>query len=95
VAEQDWQQLVCQPNSTYGQYDAMGKYRTFKVLKSSIPDFINKEYDRAKFKLICDDLGLANLMVRSREDLTVIGVIDFECLIAARLSFLAQLRGGF
>jgi hypothetical protein len=78
VAEEDWQQLVRQPNSTCGQYDAMAQYRTFKVLKSSIPDFINRDFDRIKFKLICDDFGLANLMVRSREDLTVIGVVDFE-----------------
>jgi hypothetical protein len=39
---------------------------------------INDNYDRRKFKLICDDLGLANLIVRSREDLTVIGVVDLE-----------------
>jgi hypothetical protein len=54
------------------------KYRTFQVLKSAIPDFIQHDYDRTKFKIICDDLGLARLMVKSREDLTVIGVIDFE-----------------
>ncbi len=28
--------------------------------------------------MICDDLGLANLMVRSRDDLTVVGVVDLE-----------------
>lgn len=77
-AEQDWEQLARQPNSTYGQYDAMAKYRTFKVLKTLIPNFIHNEYDRTKFKVICDDLGLANLIVRSRQDLTVIGVVDLE-----------------
>lgn len=56
----------------------MAKYRSFKVLRSLIPDFIHNEYDHTKFKIICDDLGLANLMVRSREDLTVIGVVDLE-----------------
>lgn len=39
---------------------------------------IHAKYDRCKFKLICDDLGLANLIVRSREDLTVVGVVDLE-----------------
>lgn len=78
VFEQDWEQLIRQSNSAYGPYDAMAKYQLFKVLKSSIPDFVHKEYDRTKFKLICDDLGLANLMVRSRQDLTVVGVVDLE-----------------
>lgn len=50
----------------------------FKVLKSLIHDFVNAKYDRCKFKLICDDLGLANLIVRGREDLTVVGVVDLE-----------------
>jgi hypothetical protein len=50
----------------------------FKALQSLIPDFINADYDRGKFKLICDDLGLANLIVRSKEDLTVVGVVDLE-----------------
>ncbi|KAF2022106.1 hypothetical protein BU24DRAFT_430534 [Aaosphaeria arxii CBS 175.79] len=78
VAEQDWKQLVQQPSSTYGQYDAMAKYRTFSILKSLIPDFFHSNFDRTKFKLICDDLGAANLMIRSRQDLTIIGIVDFE-----------------
>ena len=49
----------------------------FKVLKSLIGDLVNANYDR-KFKLICDDLGLANLIARGREDLTVVGVVDLE-----------------
>ncbi|XHG01534.1 hypothetical protein AWENTII_004912 [Aspergillus wentii] len=50
----------------------------FKVLKSLIPDLVHTKYDSCKFKLICDDLGLANLIVRGKEDLTVIGVVDLE-----------------
>jgi hypothetical protein len=50
----------------------------FKVLQSLIRELVNAEYDRCKFKLICDDLGLANLIVRGREDLTVVGVVDLE-----------------
>ncbi|EEH09710.1 phosphotransferase enzyme family protein [Histoplasma capsulatum G186AR] len=78
VVEQDWEQLVQQPNSTVGLYDAKNKYVAFKVLKALISDLVNTKYDRCKFKLICDDLGLANLIVQSREDLTVVGVVDLE-----------------
>lgn len=67
-----------QPNSTTGLYDAKNKYLAFKILKSLIPSLVNAQYDRCKFKLICDDLGLANLIVRSKEDLTVVGVVDLE-----------------
>jgi len=78
VFEQDWEQLVHQSNSTYGRFDAEDKYRFFKVLKSLAPRFVHSEYADTKFKFICDDLGLANLVVKSREDLTVIGVVDLE-----------------
>ncbi|KAH8432028.1 phosphotransferase family protein [Aspergillus melleus] len=78
VLTQDWDQLVHQPNSTDDSYDAQTKYVAFKILKSLIPDLVHAKYDRTKFKLICDDLGLANLIVRGREDLTVVGVVDLE-----------------
>ena len=76
VAEQDWEKLVHQPNSTDGPYDTKGKYLNFKVLKSLVPDLINKKYDSGTFKLICVDLGLGNMIVRSKEDLTVVRVVD-------------------
>lgn len=75
---QDWEQLVHQLNSSIGPYDAKGKYLAFKVLKGLIPDLVHAKYDRCKFKLICDDLGLANLIVRGRHDLSVVGVVDLE-----------------
>ncbi|KAL4914481.1 phosphotransferase enzyme family protein [Aspergillus aurantiobrunneus] len=78
VVTQDWKQLVDQPNSTVGFYDAQNKYVAFKALKDLIPDLVHAKYDRCKFRLICDDLGLANLIVRGREDLTVVGVVDLE-----------------
>ncbi|KAK2741550.1 hypothetical protein FQN55_008305 [Onygenales sp. PD_40] len=78
LAGQDWDQLIHQPNSTVGFYDAQNKFAAFKALKNLIPDLIHPKYDHGKFKLICDDLGLANLIVRSREDLTVVGVVDLE-----------------
>ncbi len=46
-----------------------------------LPDFINKKYDGRKFKLVCDDLGLANLMVKSKDDLTIVGVVDLEWVL--------------
>jgi hypothetical protein len=54
------------------------KYVTFKALKALILELVNMKYNRYKFKLICDDLGLANLIVRSKEDLTVVRVVDLE-----------------
>jgi hypothetical protein len=78
VVGQDMEQLVHQPNSAVGLYDAKNKYGAFKTLQSLVPALVNAKYDRCKFKLICDDLGLANLIVRSREDLTVVGVVDLE-----------------
>src|ERR1700694_5515530 len=78
VIGQDWEQLVHQPNSTFGLYDAKNKYLAFKVLKTLIRDLVNAKYDCCKFKLICDDLGLANLIVRGREYLTIVGVVDLE-----------------
>ena len=59
-------------------YDGKNKFTAFKVLKSLINDLVNAKYDRCKFKLICDDLGLANLIVRGSDDLTVVGVVDLE-----------------
>ncbi|KAJ5573819.1 uncharacterized protein N7459_008246 [Penicillium hispanicum] len=78
VVGQDWEQLVHQPNSTIGSYDSQSKYVAFQVLKTLIHELVNPEYDHGKFKLICDDLGLANLIVRGKEDLTVVGVVDLE-----------------
>lgn len=47
-------------------------------MKSLIPSLIHEKYNHKNFKLICDDLGLANLIVKSKEDLTVVGVVDLE-----------------
>lgn len=75
---QDWQQFLQQPNSVFGPYDAKNKYEAFKTLGALIPNLINSRYNCGKFKLICDDLGLANLIVKSKDDFTVIGVVDLE-----------------
>ncbi|KAH9222447.1 phosphotransferase enzyme family protein [Leptodontidium sp. 2 PMI_412] len=78
VIEQDWKQLIHQPNSIVGFYNAKARYLAFKVLKAIVPDLVNAQYNDCKFKLICDDLGLANLIVRGKEDLTIVGVVDLE-----------------
>jgi hypothetical protein len=51
---------------------------SFKVLNGLIPDLVHAKYDRCKFKLIYDDPGLTNLIVRGRNDLTVTGVVNLE-----------------
>lgn len=76
--EQDWKQLLSQPNSVGGKHTGRAKYASFSVLKSLIPDFVERDYGHGPFKLICDDLGLANWIVRSEGDLTVVAVVDFE-----------------
>lgn len=78
VVGQDWEQLVHQTNSALRLYHAQNLYVAFNILESLVPDMISPQYDCSKFKLTCDDLGLANLIVRSREDLTVVGVIDLK-----------------
>lgn len=53
-----------------------------KILESLIPELTNTTYDGGPFKLICDDLGPANVIVRSKDDLTIIGVVDLEWVYA-------------
>ncbi len=36
------------------------------------------EYNEGPFKFICDDFGLANMLVDSRENLKIRGFVDFE-----------------
>ncbi|KAH6722439.1 hypothetical protein BKA61DRAFT_640057 [Leptodontidium sp. MPI-SDFR-AT-0119] len=61
-----------------GPYDAENKYISFKLLASPVPGYVNKKYDQGPFKLVCDDLGLGNLIVKSDDDLTIVGVVDLE-----------------
>ncbi|KAE8148026.1 hypothetical protein BDV25DRAFT_142161 [Aspergillus avenaceus] len=82
VNRQDWNQLLFQPNSIAGPRTAKSRYASLKVLKSLIPELTNTTYDRGPFKLICDDFGLANVIVRSGDDLTITGVVDLEWVYA-------------
>ena len=47
-------------------------------MESLIPELTNTTYDKGPFKLICDDMGPANVMVRSKDDLTITSMIDLE-----------------
>lgn len=78
LAGQDWEQLVHQPNVVTGYYGAKDSYRSFRVLQSLVPAFVHDASNHGPYKLICDDLGLGNLLVRSKDDLTVVGVVDLE-----------------
>ncbi|KAH1515606.1 hypothetical protein KXW39_000824 [Aspergillus fumigatus] len=82
VNNQDWRQLLLQRNSIAGPRSARSRYAGLNILKSLIPELINTNYDRGPFKIICDDFGLANVMVRSKDDLTIIGVVDIEWVYA-------------
>ncbi|KAI1965854.1 hypothetical protein LOZ58_000754 [Ophidiomyces ophidiicola] len=78
IFEQDLEQLVKQCNTVYSLDGGKAKYKAFHTLRSLIPDLVHPKYDHGKFKLICDDLGLGNLIVRSEDDLTVVGVVNLE-----------------
>ncbi|CAG7946679.1 unnamed protein product [Penicillium nalgiovense] len=47
-----------------------------------IPDMVNESYNQGPFKLICDDFGPANVIVKGEHDLTVVGVVDLEWVYA-------------
>ncbi|KAJ5153974.1 uncharacterized protein N7500_009413 [Penicillium coprophilum] len=39
---------------------------------------MNTAYENRPFKLIYDDFGLANMIVKSEKDLIIVGVVDLE-----------------
>lgn len=78
IMGQDCEQLAQQLNSVAGPYDAEKRYTSYKTLASLTPGYVNEQYNEGPFKLICDDLGLANLIVKREDDLTVVGVVDLE-----------------
>ena len=43
-----------------------------------IPQFVKEDYNYGPGKLICDDLGLTNLLVKSKDDLTIIEIVNIE-----------------
>lgn len=78
LAEQDWQQLLHQPNSAISEEDAREKYVYNKVPGAVLHRHVSKDHERGPRKLICDDLGLANMIVGNKTDLKIVAVIDLE-----------------
>lgn len=87
---QDHKQLKDQPNSVLGWHSACEAHASLEVLKTLLPDLIEPKYNYGPFKLICDDLGLRNLIVRSHDDLTVVGVVDLEWVYAGPAQLFAS-----
>ncbi|KAK1765052.1 hypothetical protein QBC33DRAFT_572028 [Phialemonium atrogriseum] len=71
VASNDWRHLCEQLNSVDNEKDAREKYLSWSVLDVLIPRFVPR-YDKGPFKLICDDVGPANMIVNSAEDLKIV-----------------------
>ncbi|PIG79058.1 hypothetical protein AARAC_008064 [Aspergillus arachidicola] len=61
---------------------ARSRYASLKILESPILELVNTTYYRGPFKLIYDDFGLGNVIVRSKDDLTITGVVDMKWVYA-------------
>ncbi|KAJ5573983.1 uncharacterized protein N7459_008410 [Penicillium hispanicum] len=90
ILEQDVQQLQQQPNSVAGKENAVSRYASLQILGSMMPSMIHQQYEQGPFKLICDDLGPANVIVKSRNDLTIVGVVDLEWVYAGPAQLFAS-----
>jgi hypothetical protein len=67
-------------NSVASEYNARAKLSLFNALHALIPNFVWKDYNRGPFKLLYNDFSLANIIIRSRDDPTIIRVIDLKWL---------------
>ncbi len=83
ILSQDWEQLSRQTNSTRGENSAELEYASFHALKSLVPGWVNKKYNHGPFKLVLDDVGLSSVLVRSKDDLTIVGMFDLEWIQVA------------
>lgn len=68
-------------HSPFG-FVCISKYTSLSILESLIPRFVDTAYKNGPFKLICDDFGPANMIVKSEKDLTIVGVVDLEWVYA-------------
>lgn len=59
------------------------QYASFQALRSLAPGWVDKKHDRGPFKLVLDDVVLASAMVRSKDDLTIVGMFDLEWVLVA------------
>jgi hypothetical protein len=51
---------------------------SLSVLTFLILDYINNKYNYSLYKLICNDLGLTNMIVKSKDDLTIVRIINLK-----------------
>ncbi|KAL4915717.1 hypothetical protein BDW62DRAFT_212561 [Aspergillus aurantiobrunneus] len=87
---QDEQQLQHQPNSVTVEQNGGSRFASLKILQSMMPGMVNEKYDQGPFKLICDDLSPANVIVRSQHDLTIVGVVGLEWVYAGPAQLFAS-----
>lgn len=78
VADLDQQHLHEQLNSVDDKDDAKRKYLSCSAFKALVPRFVSQKYDNGPFKLICDDFRPGNILANNRQDLKIVGVIDWE-----------------
>ncbi|KAL6236317.1 hypothetical protein BDW75DRAFT_250229 [Aspergillus navahoensis] len=70
------------PKTTFPAPSRPLMWKGHEILRSLIPELTNTTYDRGPFKLICDDFSLANVILKSKNDLTITGVVDIEWVYA-------------
>ncbi|KAK3366662.1 hypothetical protein B0T24DRAFT_366436 [Lasiosphaeria ovina] len=75
---QHWQQFATQRNSVYEVEDGKANYVLYKVLKTLIKRHVWPEFSQGPFKLLCDDIGPANMLVNNEQELKIVGVVDVE-----------------
>jgi hypothetical protein len=64
LVQQNASHLREQRNSTDDVHDARRKYILRQRIQSLAPHFVSKDYDSGPFKLICDDFGPGNILVK-------------------------------
>ncbi|KAK4039634.1 hypothetical protein C8A01DRAFT_46964 [Parachaetomium inaequale] len=80
VWNQYWQQFATQRRSCAKDPVADGKanYIFHQVLKTLIKRHVWPEYSKGPFKLHCDDIGPANMLVNNVQELKIVEVVDVE-----------------
>ncbi|KAF2153547.1 hypothetical protein K461DRAFT_241127 [Myriangium duriaei CBS 260.36] len=80
---QDKEQLLSQPNSASSWTQATNHYLALHQMHAAASEFTNPNEDVHGFRLVCDNMGLESIFVRSREDLTIVAMPDWGWSYAA------------
>ncbi len=77
---QDWTQLLEQEqaNSVEGTVRARIDPRFFNALRTVSPHLVHPDTAVGPFKLVLESFGLSNIMVKSEDNLTIVGLFDLE-----------------